>query len=237
MRLVISNALAQKYPDLRVGIVVAHGIDNKGNDASLEELKRLTAANLRSVHSSESIMDHRNLVAWRETYRGFGANPKKTPPTVETLAKRIIKGKDLPTISKAVDLYLVAELESLLPVGGYDLHQIDGNIVLRESPGNERFVPLGGQADSPELTKPGEIVYSDDSKVLTRFWNYRDCELSKITESSTDIALFCEAALELIPSEDLNRVTQRIQEYVLRFCGGESAIAIVKAADQLECVL
>ncbi len=117
------------------------------------------------------------------------------------------------------------------------MHQIDGNIVLHESLGNERFVPLGGEADSPEFTKPGEIVYSDDSKVLTRFWNYRECEISKITEASTDIALFCAAALESIPCGDVSCITQRIREYLLRFCGGESTIAVVKAADQLECVL
>ena len=46
-----------------------------------------------------------HLEAWRGAFRAFGANPKKTPCSVEALWKRMQKNGSLPAIDPVVDLY------------------------------------------------------------------------------------------------------------------------------------
>jgi DNA/RNA-binding domain of Phe-tRNA-synthetase-like protein len=122
------------------------------------------------------------IEAWRQAYRTFGVKPRDSRPTAEAFLRRLIKGADFPTISKAVDAYLLVETDYYLPVGGYDLDTITGDIRLRFSGGDEPFIPLGAKLD--ENTKPGEVVYADDRRILTRKWNYRDCDHCKITDQS-----------------------------------------------------
>ena len=233
MNLIISEEIARRYPDLRVGIVVADRIDNREPEAALEELRRQSCIKTRQRFTVENLADHPHIQAWRDTYRTFGANPKRTVPTVEALMRRVVGGKDLPSISKAVDLYLIAELDHVMPVGGYDLTCVSGDIQLKASSGNEAFVPIGGNASQPELTKVGEIVYDDSTRVLTRMWNYRDCDFAKITEASTMVALFAEAPLSTIPTSEIEALVNSISSLIARFCGGAVRTQIADIKDNL----
>ncbi|MCP4604676.1 MAG: hypothetical protein GY847_29840 [Proteobacteria bacterium] len=65
----------------------------------------------------------------RKLYRSIGIDPTKTRPSSEALLRRIIKGKDLYRIHPLVDLFNMASLASLLPVGLYDQSKIVGDNV------------------------------------------------------------------------------------------------------------
>jgi DNA/RNA-binding domain of Phe-tRNA-synthetase-like protein len=169
--------------------------------------------------SLERLNEHPYIMAWRETYRRFGAKPKDHRPTAEALLRRVVRGEDLPTISTIVDLYLAGETEYYLPIGGYDRAHIVGDITLRFSPGNEPFVPIGA-SQATETTFAGEVVYSDAEKVLTRRWNYRDCDAAKITAASQNIVLLCEAAMPEIPTDHVQCCAETLAANLERFCGG-----------------
>lgn len=224
MKFIISDEIVQSYPALRIGCVVARNIDNTGRSDDIENLKYERALSFGKSYSLETLLEHPHIRTWRETYKSFGSNPKKYPPTIEALTRRVLKKGEFPTISKAVDLYLVAEIQCLLPVGGYDLDKIDGDIFLRKSIGDEKFIPLG--ADAEEFTYPGEIIYADSNKILTRRWNYKDCDFSKITESSRNIALFTEAVSKDIPGSSLQEIGFLIKDYLLKYCGGKVAVFV-----------
>jgi DNA/RNA-binding domain of Phe-tRNA-synthetase-like protein len=228
MKLIIADDIVKMFPDLRIGIVVARDINNFGYSDEIEAIKQATVEAVRQNLSIENLSQHPYIAAWRETYRRFGTKPKEYRPTAEALLRRILRGEAIPTISKVVDLYLVVEAEFCLPIGGYDLDKIIGDIILRLSPGDEYFTPLG-TPHAEERTYAGEIVYSDASKVLTRRWNYRDCDFAKITPESRNVALFCEAALSDIPTDHLVRCIQQLAVYLQRFCNGSIATHLIEA--------
>lgn len=228
MRLIIANDIVDLFPDLRIGIVTARGVNNLSHNEEIEAIKRAAAEAVRQKFSNENLSQHPYITAWRETYRRFGTKPKEYRPTAEALLRRILRGDGIPTISKVVDLYLVVEAEFYLPIGGYDLDKITGDIILRLSPGDERFIPLG-MAQVEEITYPGEVVYSDSNRVLTRRWNYRDCDFAKITHESRNVVLFCEAALSDIPTDHLARCVQQLAVYLQRFCNGSIATHLIEA--------
>lgn len=79
----------------------------------------------------------------------------------------------------------------LLPHGGFDVSALSGDTIkLVLSDEIYPFQPLGVREDDQEhyeMTKPGEVVYQDVSKasttVLTRYFNHRDSERTKIVDS------------------------------------------------------
>jgi DNA/RNA-binding domain of Phe-tRNA-synthetase-like protein len=131
--------------------------------------------------------------------------------------------------------YPLSETSYLLPVGGYDLARIAGDIGLRYSDGGEPFIPIGGVEQ--EETDPGEIVYADDRRILTRRWNYRDCDHAKITGSSREIALFIEAPLPSVNTEDIQKQIELIASRVVTSCGGASTTGMLDVKEGSELVL
>jgi lysyl-tRNA synthetase class 2 len=219
MKLTVKNEIFDMFPHLRIGLVVGRGLNIPKKSAALRTIIEQNTGKLFKKVGDKKLTDFQNITAWREVYRKFGVNPKKYKPTAEAFLKRILKGNPFPGINTAVDAYLAVELLYMLPIGGYDLAKIYGDITLRFSKGDETFLPIGGQ--NPETTRPGEIVYSDDKIVLTRNWNYRDSDHTKITEYSKNIILISEAALSNISYEDLTHTIERLVEYESRFCRGE----------------
>ena len=65
----------------------------------------------------------------RRLYKSVGLDPTKTRPSSEALLRRVLKGQDLYRIFPLVDLFNVASLSNLLPVGLYDESKIAGEVV------------------------------------------------------------------------------------------------------------
>lgn len=226
MKLTVSDEIRGNYPDFRIGVVIANNIDNLKYDPALEDYCRKMFLDFADrFGDKKELLEETNILAWRETYRSFGLNPKKKRPTAEALLSRVIGSHFVPHINPAVDCYLIAETLHYLPIGGYDLNKIDGDIVLRLSPGGEPFVGLG--SDKVDETIEGEVVYSDDSGVLTRAWNYRDCDRAKIDNNTTRSILFIEAASAEIPESDVIATRDEVASNLGKYCGARVKLGLL----------
>lgn len=232
MKFVIEEKLARNYPELRIAVLVAKDVRIQQEDRRLESLKRKVENEVRSRFRGKNLVEHPFIAAWRDAYRSFGAKPKKYNPTAEALIRRILRGNAIPRINTLVDCYLVIEAKYLLPIGGYDLNKVKENIYLRYSKGNEEFIPLG--KGEVERTNVGEVVYADEEEVLTRKWNYRDCEQTKITLETKKVALFMEAVDKRIPTDALENAVKELEELILDFCGGRIRTFLVIPSEKLE---
>ncbi len=159
MQLVITQELLAKYPDLRIGMITGQGLNNTNAYQEVETINHTAAEALRRQLTLETLSQHPYIAAWRETYRSFGSKPSDYRPTAEALLRRTLRGESISSISTIVDVYLGIELEYYLPIGGYDLDHVDGDITLRFSPGDEPFFSIGSTTE--EKTYAGEVVYAD----------------------------------------------------------------------------
>ncbi len=222
MKLVISDSIQKKYPELRIGVVVAEDVNNN-TSTELEEFVTTEFRKFASKHEHPSaIAKHKNILAWREIYRSFGVNPKKKKPTAEALLTRVVRSSFVPNINPAVNAYLASEMCHYLPIGGYDLDQIDGDIELRESTGGEEFVGVG--SSDVELTMEGEVVYGDDARILTRRWNYRDCDYSKIDVRTKCLALFVEGPISEISDNELKDTANNMSANLSTYCNAKTTV-------------
>lgn len=218
MKFLISEKIKTKFPDLRIGYLIADKINNTGISEILNDRNQQLEEILRNQFDLTTLGNIPLISLWRDIYLENGSKPNKFLPTVEALLKRVLKGNNIPIINKAVNAYLIAELKTLLPIGGYDVNTLEGDILLDFSEGGEMFSGFGSE---DELTFAGEIVYSDSKSVLTRRWNYRDAVRTQITEKSTKIILMTEAPSTLVGNQLITETLAEMEKQIFDFCGGE----------------
>jgi DNA/RNA-binding domain of Phe-tRNA-synthetase-like protein len=112
---------------------------------------------------------------------------------VEALSRRLARTGALPHINAPVDAYNSVSVRFAVAAGAFDLDAVRGDIALRPAREGDWFTPLG-EPDTVEHPRPGEIVYADTVSVLTRHWNYRDAERTKVTSSSRNVMFLLESA-------------------------------------------
>jgi DNA/RNA-binding domain of Phe-tRNA-synthetase-like protein len=128
-----------------------------------------------------------HLESWRAAFRAFGANPKKTPCSVEALWKRVEKTGNLPAIDPVVDLYNALSIGFGACFGGEDLDRYAGPPRLVVARGDERFDTVRDGAPVIEHPEAGEIVWRDDRGVTCRRWNWRQCKRTALDPDSRNL--------------------------------------------------
>lgn len=167
---IAEDSFWELFPQAAVGVVVVEGmkpaaqIPQEDVDAIAALLDRANIDAERHL-TSDTISENAPVKAWREAYRLFKTK-KGARCSIENLLKRVLKGKPVGHITPAVDIYNTVSLTYALPVGGEDLHAIEGDLRLKVTDGGDAFLALGEEADDPTL--PGELAYIDDAGAVCR---------------------------------------------------------------------
>ena len=104
MKFLVAADVFEKNPDLRFGVVVARGNDNRRESKEITELLGQRIADVREEFKATKVKEDRRIVCFREAFRIFGINPNKYMSSIEALATRIAKGGQIPSINNAVNL-------------------------------------------------------------------------------------------------------------------------------------
>jgi DNA/RNA-binding domain of Phe-tRNA-synthetase-like protein len=206
----VDQAVAEAFPQLRIHLIAVEGLRN-GEDwpkaaAAMDELESDAAEGNWTALDAE---DPR-IATWHAAYRSFGTNPKRMRPSVEALQRRLGKGGRLPRITPAVDAYNLVSVRFGVPAGAFDLSKLEERVDIRFAGEGDAFTPLG-EPEVREHPKPGEVVYAQGREVLTRHWNYRDADATKVTAETTS-AVF---VLDCVGAEVYGAVeaaAERLQE-------------------------
>lgn len=162
-----------------------------------------------------------HIAPWREAYRAFGA-PKGVRSSIESLLRRVRKGKPIPSINPLVDIYNAVSLEYRLPCGGEDLDALQGSLELARARGDEPFVPLGEKENDPPA--PGEVIYRDEAGAVCRCWNWREAERTRLTPETTDAVLVAESPGG---GTELPETLAELERRVVSLLGGTTASRVL----------
>lgn len=213
----IDAPVLEKYPHVKVGMIHGKGLNNKVSHPEIVAKLRQVESEIRQKYTLETLLALPKINDWREAYRQFGFAPSAHRSSVEALLRRVVQGKELPSISPIVDLYNIVSMQNILPAGGDDVSKVAGSIRLTVADGSEKFIMLG--SDKPEPIKKGEVVYRDSDEVLCRSWNYRECEKTKITPDTHDVCLVLEG-LEHTSHEELEQAIHQLKALLEKYCQG-----------------
>lgn len=186
----IAEEIWRRCPDYRALSVTAQGFSVQTEPHV--ELTALTPPSWMEAH----------LEAWRAAFRGFGANPKKTPSSVDSLWKRLQKDGSLPKIDPVIDLYNALSVRFGAPFGGEDADLYAGSPRLGFAVGSESFDTTRNGAPVIENPEPGEVVWYDDNGIACRRWNWRQCRRTALSPASRNL-WFVIDRLSPMPIEEL----------------------------------
>jgi DNA/RNA-binding domain of Phe-tRNA-synthetase-like protein len=184
-RVAIDEGVTARYPAYRVVLVAAVGVEVEALRPRADDL--VQQANDVAAGWTPDVVDpgYDHLERWREVYRSFGANPRRTRVSVEALLRRSAQS-GLPRISPLVDIYNAISVMHCVPIGGEDLARYQGSARLHFANGDELFHTTSNGESVVEHPEPGEPVWSDDAGVTCRRWNWRQTNRTAITDQTID---------------------------------------------------
>lgn len=213
----VADEIFTRFPGYVRGVVLAFGVQNRQSPPELVAMLREAEAQVRKQLSPDKIAEHPRIAVWREAYRSFGAKPSEFRPSMEALARRVVKEQELPSINALVDIGNVLSLRHLVPTGGHATDVLTQDISLRFASGQEIFIPFG--SEEMEHPLPGEVIFAEGDTVLTRRWTWRQANHTLTLLTTTAIEYNVDR-LPPIPLAEVEHICQEACELVQRFCGG-----------------
>lgn len=186
------DQILERYPDAQIGFLVAR-VTVKNSDPFVESLKQRLKSHLQEqgIHETNFTI-HPAIALWRKIYEeDFHVKPKTYRSSVESLLRRVVTGKELWNICNVVDLYNCCSIFSLLPMGGYDLKKVSGDIEIRFGKPGETFLGLGERQKIN--VGPHQVVYADDERILCWLWNHKDSAETCIDEATESVLFFIDS--------------------------------------------
>ncbi len=231
-KFVTEDSFWNLFPGASLGVVVAKGMrsaDQVSPEDATEIEQLLARANAAAERHLESptLSENAPVRVWRQAYQQFKTK-RGARCSIENLLKRVLKGKPVGHITPAVDIYNTVSLTYALPVGGEDLHTIEGDLRLKVTDGGDAFLPLGEETDDPTL--PGELAYIDDAGAVCRCWNWRDGVRTALSDDSADAFL----AIECVEPErmgDCQAAVDRLAELLERYLGATVVVKTLVTRD------
>jgi DNA/RNA-binding domain of Phe-tRNA-synthetase-like protein len=207
-----------KFPTLRAGIILAHGLKNAPTPVELQNVfldeQRLVLARIGDTSLSEI----ESLAAWRAAFRLFGVDPTKYRSAPEALLRRLTKKGDIPSINALVDVCNLVSIRYALPVAAFDGRNIQGSITVHFAEGSEPFTNLG--QEGVQHPEQGEVVFTDEQKVvIARRWCWRQSDQSSAQLDTRDAIITTEAQHEN-NLEDVSRALNDLGTLLRQYLGG-----------------
>jgi DNA/RNA-binding domain of Phe-tRNA-synthetase-like protein len=225
MNLVITDTIFDDFPEVVLGVVILHNIDNTQYKVEITDMLRQAEAGLSGKFGGIPVIEHPYISAWREVYRKFGAKPKDSPSSVENLTRRVLNGAVIGHINNLVSLYNTISLRHILPVGGEDLDKIAGDVLLTRAGNDEPAIFLLGEKEA-RAPHPGEIIYKDEAGAICRRWNWKEADRTKLTGETKNAFLVIES-IPPVPRETVETAARELADLVQQFCGGTVSTAFL----------
>ena len=223
-KFVIEDSFWNLFPNAKIGIVICNDIVN-----SISEKEQYKEMILQSEKEALKYLEDAEfsnnpvIKVWREAFQKFKTK-KGARSSIEALLKRVHNGNHIGNINPLVDIYNSISLRYALPCGGEDIDKFASDIRLTTAVGNEEFIPLGTDENSPPYE--GEIVYKDDKGAICRCWNWREAVRTMLTENTTNAFLCIESTDESRLLEFENALKELAKE-VKENLGGAIRISIL----------
>ena len=90
-----------------------------------------TGSRISHGQTVDSIKEFPIIADFRELYKRIGKDPSRYRPSSEMLIRRVVRGHGLYNVNSAVDIMNIVSISSHLPLGLYDLDQIQGSVTFR----------------------------------------------------------------------------------------------------------
>jgi lysyl-tRNA synthetase class 2 len=213
----IDSQVRARFPGMKAGVAIIEGVEIKKESRELEEYKKEVLGKISQLKPEEA-NNLPTIKAYRDIFRAFGVDWHSRHPSADALLRRVVQGKGLYKVNTLVDAYNLAVLESKIALGAFDFEKVAFPVILSLAEEGDEIVLLG--ETEPTKIGKGEMIYKDQSRVLTLDLNYRDGDFTKITPETKKVVLFADGCPEISSQEVMTGLEKGI-ELITRFCRGQ----------------
>jgi DNA/RNA-binding domain of Phe-tRNA-synthetase-like protein len=196
-----------KCPRVALACVTAAREAGATSEAMDGELHACEERTLKLV-GPKAVLESAAILATRAAYKALGKDPARYRGSAEALLRRVIAGKGLPRINNVVDVINYVSVESRLPVGLYDLAQVQGDIVFRAGRQGETYKGIGKY----DLNLEGLPVFCD--ALGPHGSPTSDSERTMVTETTKQIVAII---ISFGGAEGLERWAQKMSEMLKQY--------------------
>ena len=222
MKFKVNEKLFEEYEGLKIGVITCKNIDNTSLKNDITEDTENVKTHVKDKFADVELANYPVVRRWRDIYKSFGE--KKSRSSIEALIRRLLNGHDIPSINPIVDIYNMLSLKYEVPCGGEDIDTIKDDIELTYADGTESFICLGSTEE--EHPNVGEIVYKSGNTVMCRNFNYRESDITKLTENTKNCVLVIESVIA--DNADLEQALKELSSMVEENLGGTTKINILE---------
>jgi len=217
MSLPVHPDLEKRFPGLQAIKGHIYGVKSEASGSELKRFSEEIFSEVRRKHTLASLKDTPILRAYRDFFWRIGIDPTKVRPAAEALIRRVLAGKEIPSINNIVDAYNLASVKTEIALAAFDLDRLAGDPVMRQANAGEKFLGIG--MNEPATLNGTEIVISDAEKLIA-IYPHRDAETSKVSTSTSNILLLA-CGVPRIETSTLRAAGEEALSYIEKFCGGE----------------
>lgn len=157
------------------------------------------------------------LSGFRNLHERTGASNRKNFAAPENLLKAVSKHRSIPRINLLVDIYNTISIKYKLALGAHDLASVEGDIHLKFTSGNEKYVPLG--AIEPKEVPANHYSYVDSSDEILCYLDVRQVNKSLVALETTDCFFVVQGNAET-SFRYIEDASSELIALTKRFCGG-----------------
>ncbi len=197
-----------------IGVLEVSGLDSTGSSAKLDQRKREIEAALRERYKGFNRQDFLSLPvmsAYDRYYKRFN----KTYHVQLQLESIVLKGKQLPNVSPAVDANFMAEVETLILTAGHDCQKLRGPIVIDVSGEGEQMTQMNGAS---KAIRSGDMIMRDADGTCCSVIYGQDAR-SPISRETSHV-LYVAYAPAGVPADKIEAQLQAIEANLRLFSTG-----------------
>lgn len=142
MVITIDKSLREIAPQLSLGIITASVKTTPNNSALWAEMEK-RCVEISANYKIEQVNQIPRIQELRSIYKLLGKDPSRYRGSSEALLRRVLQGKGLYKVNTIVDINNLISLESLLPIGSYDLDKLEQPLTFRKGLPDEMYKGIG----------------------------------------------------------------------------------------------
>lgn len=200
-----------------IGILITN-VDNKNQTKKFLTFQQKAYQELKEKYQDFEIETDLILRGFNELHKKIGIKRKKNTPVSEKILKQFLKGENITSQNKLVDLCNIVMLDSRLSIGMHDANKIDGAVTLKQVTDELTY----NFSDEQRVINPKEYIYVDDKDILYRLEVTQNPK-TIVSEDTKNIFITIEGN-EATSAEYVMEVASEIIDLITSYCGGSAEI-------------
>jgi len=207
----VTDEWRMAHPGATIGLLELAGLENRGASPKLNERKREIEARLRERYKGFTRQDFLSLPVLSE-YGRYYRRFNKTYHLQLQIESIVLKGKNLPNVSPAVDSNFMAEVETLILTAGHDGMRLRGRISMDVSCEGDHMTQMNGGS---KAIRVGDMIMRDTHGICCSIIYGQD-DRSPISPETSRV-LYVAYAPAGVPADVVEDQLRRIEDNIRLF--------------------